>query len=537
MTQSGRMTEWPAPARYAAISGVYVAGYLFLDWASSMHALAGGGITPWNPPPALTLVLLLRGGLGYAPMAFVASVVAELLNRDASITVTIALAESVPPTLGYVGAAWLLARRLRFDADLVSVRDLLTLLAIGTAAALTVAPLAALVYAWLGPLPPADYLLAVLRYACGDVIGIAVTAPLLLRLRGPVPVASSRPEVALQVASVLVAMWAVFGLEATDEFKFFYLLFLPLTWVALRHGLTGAALGCLVVQLGVIAATVASARDAHTVIELQGLMLTLAVTVQLAGVVVDERRVQEAARRKLAEQAAHLGRLTLSGEIAAVLAHELNQPLAAVANYARAATHLLDDPAAPPERVRDVVARTEAQAQRAGEALRRLRRFLRRGDAHPSTVPIADLLDEAAEMTAPRARDQGVVVTVRDETQGGQALVDRVHVVQVLLNLLSNAIEALDQTDGGARRVELVAFPAGPGRILVEVWDSGPGVPAEFADRVFESLFTTKPTGMGLGLAISRSLVEAEGGKLEYDVGGPRSRRAFRFTLRRGDDG
>lgn len=525
-----RLRLWPE----LAVAGGYIVLYLLLDWGSSFHALPGVGITPWNPPPGLSLVLLLLFGLRFAPLLFVAALVAEVLVRGIPAPLP-GLISCVAPTIGYTFSAWLLRRKFNFDPELKTLRDLLLLMFVAAAATPLVAIAAVAPYLPTSLIDGQDFWVAVFRYALGDFVGIMVTTPLILRLRHSDPKVFATPEAFAQALITVLFLWVLFGLELEqeiDEFRYFYLLFLPLIWIALRQGLSGAALGCLVIQIGVVAATVLNEEDVPKAVDLQLLMLSLAVSGLITGAIVDERRAEELARRRLSDQLAHLARLSLSGEIASGLAHELNQPLAALVNYLRASITMLNRAETkPPPEATETLVKAESQALRAGEALRRLRDFLRRGEVKLSTLEARAVVANAVAIIAPYARNHDVAFHMHESLDGRHLIADRIQLTQILLNLFANAVEAIGHSGIPGGWVTVSALPDREGMVEIVVTDSGPGIGPEHVDRVFDSFFTTKSEGMGLGLAICQTLIQAQGGRLWYEPRQDQQPGAFHLAL------
>jgi two-component system sensor histidine kinase TtrS len=202
------------------------------------------------------------------------------------------------------------------------------------------------------------------------------------------------------------------------------------------------------------------------------------------------------------------------GELAAGLAHEINQPLAAIANYAEGCRVRLREQGAPDDLVQ-VVTEIEAQANRAGSIVHRLRSFLRKEPPAATAFDLDEAVAEALSLFLPEARRQGVAVRSGLAAGGVRVCGEAIQVEQVVLNLLRNALEALDS--GLPRREVELHTERSTDRVRVSVRDSGHGLTSEARQRLFEPFFTTKTKGMGLGLSISRSIVESHGGQLAVD--------------------
>ena len=253
--------------------------------------------------------------------------------------------------------------------------------------------------------------------------------------------------------------------------------------------------------------------------------------------VTDLRREEE--RRRAAEaDLQRLARRAMAGAMAGGIAHEVNQPLAALANYLGAARRLLDragtspDPALVAE-AREVAARAASEAVRAGEILRRLREFIGNGGSPPGPEPARRLLEEAAALVLAGRPADAARVRVSVEDGVGEVRADRVGVQQVVANLVRNALEATAAEGGpvhvtAARRA---AGPGGAGMVEIAVVDDGPGLDPEVRGRLFEAFVGTKPDGMGLGLFISRTIVEAQAGRIWAEAGPGGRGTAVRFTL------
>ncbi|KQT53632.1 PAS domain-containing sensor histidine kinase [Methylobacterium sp. Leaf456] len=248
-----------------------------------------------------------------------------------------------------------------------------------------------------------------------------------------------------------------------------------------------------------------------------------------------ERERTLARLQELQSELFHVSRLSAMGAMAATLAHELNQPLGAITNYARGCHRLLAERG--PDGVAqalEVLDKTSEQALRAGEIIRRLRAFVARGETEKRVEPVAKLIEEASALALVGAREQGIAICVRLDPRAESVLADRVQVQQVLVNLMRNACEAMQDRPRRELGVEVRRMPSG--MVEIAVSDTGPGIPPAVAERLFQPFFSTKQTGMGVGLSICKTIIEAHGGRMSGErnaAGGA----TFRLSLQAAREG
>ncbi len=251
---------------------------------------------------------------------------------------------------------------------------------------------------------------------------------------------------------------------------------------------------------------------------------------EYTGFVRDITQRAESERRLQAVQAelVHVSRLTEMGQMAAGLAHELNQPLAAIGNYVAACQRLLDRQR--PEEAMSAAQKANEQVKRAGEIIRRLRDFARRGDGEKRSEQLASIIEEATALGYSGMKSLGAKIELRVSPDAAAAFIDKIQIQQVLVNLIRNALEAM--ADSPRRVLVIATAPRDADWIEIRVADSGPGLAPEVREKLFQPFVTTKIGGMGVGLSICRSIVEAHGGDLiagETEGGGT----TFSMTLPR----
>jgi two-component system sensor kinase FixL len=242
-----------------------------------------------------------------------------------------------------------------------------------------------------------------------------------------------------------------------------------------------------------------------------------------------DREQTEARLQELQSELIHISRLTAMGEMASALAHELNQPLSAIANYLRGCRRLVDknDPLDRP-RLSEALDKAADQAVRAGEVIQRLRQFVGRGETDKRLERLPALIEEASALALVGARELGVRVTMTFDPACEMAIVDRVQIQQVAINLMRNAVEAMRDTP--RRELHVEAAPAPGGFIAVTISDTGSGITEEALSRLFEPFMTTKKDGMGAGLSICKTIVESHGGSI-WARNNPGGGATFGFTL------
>jgi signal transduction histidine kinase len=500
------------PSRYLRDTAVFAPCYVLLDWVSYIQPLGAFNITPWNPQPALAIAWMALAGLAYAAAVFVTILLADLLVRDLPGTWMLHAATAAILTLGYAGIALALRRLLRPAPHLRTLRQLTLFVAIAVPATALIA--AGFVAALLadGQIASGGLVAGWIQFWVGDAVGILVTTPLLLVVadaesRGAFRLRARDPVALLQVALVAFALWLAFVALGGDPSHHVYLVFLPLIWIAIRNGLPGAVVGVAVVQIGVVLGIHHRTLETLPIIELQALVAALTLTALYLGVMVDERRrATESLQQSL--------RLAAASEMAGAIAHEVNQPLTALMNYGQAAQTLLarNDAA----QLGQVMERMLAEARRASDVVKRLRDFFRQGTTRLEEVTVEELARSANAIAASLPGDIAIEVVARHDR--ASVLVDRLQIELVLRNLLANAAEAAAEATrggkGGSGTVTLTMQALASGELQVVVTDSGPGLSADELERIFTPFVSGKPTGMGLGLAISRAIAEAHGGSL-----------------------
>ena len=247
-----------------------------------------------------------------------------------------------------------------------------------------------------------------------------------------------------------------------------------------------------------------------------------------------ERQQTETRLQELQSELVHMSRFTALGEMASTLAHEINQPLTAIANYLKGCRRILERMEGDQvPMLREAVGQAADQALRAGQVIRHLREFVARGESERHIENLPKLIEEASALALVGAKEKGVRVVFRLDPRAQLVLADRIQIQQVLLNLIRNAIEAMQDS----QRRELVIGTRGDqgdGLVEASVQDTGTGIAPDIAARLFQPFVTTKKHGMGVGLSICRTIVEAHGGKIWAESEQGRGT-IFRFTLRNVD--
>jgi PAS domain S-box-containing protein len=279
--------------------------------------------------------------------------------------------------------------------------------------------------------------------------------------------------------------------------------------------------------------TVKYIRDiAHPVFDARGKL------VEYVGTTVDvtERKRAEEALNKTQMELAHANRVATMGQLTASIAHEVNQPVAANVINAQAALRWLNAERPDLEEVSRALGRIVENGNRAGAVIGRIRALIKKAPPRSDSVAINDAIREVVELTHGEAVKSGI--SMRTQLPEDSPIIegDRVQLQQVILNLVVNAIEAMNGQNEAPRELLLVAEKAEPDGVLVGVRDSGPGLAPEILERLFDAFYTTKANGMGMGLSICRSIIEAHGGRLWATANSPRGA-VFQFTVPTGQGG
>jgi len=639
--RTARALPYARSWRDLAIAGGFVVLYLLLDRLSYLETIHGIDITPWNPQRGLALAMLIVGGVTYAPLVVLAGLLSSVLLPPVAVPLPAGFIAAVIVAAGYAGAAGVLRSSLRIDPRLHHPRDMVLLIGVTVAAAAAVAAGLVAVYSGFGLIPSDQSTDAALQIWIGDAIGAIVVAPLVLVTLDQPPGWWMRRwptarafETLAQWAAIAGALALVVGYHEYRA-ELFYVLFIPLVWIAARRGLIGASWAVLSIQAGLIGAleyangsgsairtfqlvmfavattglmlgayvtarqraadalaasqsrlatilgaardgvlTVDGAgriesvnpsverlfsrpadlligRDARDIIDLPRLPAELAATLRLPPdsvahwelnarhpdgslfpievtvgpfgpggqerytlVIRDITRRVDAEVRARAHQSqlARVSRLSLAGEMASALAHELNQPLAAIAAYARGCFRLLRQPE--PTKLEEGIQQIVEQAERAADVISRIREFVRSGSVDAAVVAVSDLIEGALAVVAVEARQSGIAIETLVPEDLPNVRADRIQIEQVILNLVRNAMDSVTAARSRPALVTVEAHALTDGMVEILISDTGGGIPDEVAERLFHPFVTTKPGGMGLGLAISRSIVEAHGGEL-----------------------
>jgi two-component system sensor kinase FixL len=639
MTRTGLVTlqnAWYARhqrwnSRVFTVTCLYVVVFVLLAWLSDARPQLKIGITPWNPQAGLTLAFLLLYGSRYLPATVVAAYLSETFVRATPVAPLLILAGALWIGLAY-GALAAVLRLWRLSSPIQTTVDAARMAALSSIGTFIVAAGYVGIFVIAGDVLPAAASGGIARYWVGDLNGVLTLTPLLIYVaKSPEKLRQLQParwEILAQFAAVVLTLWIIFLLPAANQLRLFYLLFVPMIWIALRWRWPGAMLATLVIQLGLL--IVAEARiPTARFIDLQFLMLTISLTALLLGAVVAERaevlrrvamqeieqrallatapdavlnvdtageiRVANAAARRMfgsqpdSQQMSHLAtmlpglqleppegravldghhadgqlfpaevawaqldpptnggflvtvrdvsdrqhaeeqlrerdaalgramRFAVAGELASSLAHELNQPITALVSYVRSAEILATRTSGEDALLQTTLGKAAREALRASEVLRRLRDFYQSGTLKLDKVHIPTLCHAVVNAFQDRLRRTETSLALSIDESIPTLVCDGTQIEIVLHNLLGNALDAVAQMPKSQRQIKLHAACI-ESIITLRVDDSGKGIPKEVAEKLFEPFVTSKTDGMGLGLAISRSLIVARGGELSAAV-------------------
>ena len=400
--------------------------------------------------------------------------------------------------------------------------DVVWLLLIAAAGTLATACAVVAVLMIMQELPPALIAPSIRHFFIGDLTGIIGLLPALLTI----PKAWDRWKEVSPVARIVdlgifalglgFALSVIFGVAPPQELEFFYLLLPPVVWIGVRHGLPWCALAILVIQFALISILTLLDYPPADFLAFQVLSLVVAATGLILGATVTERQRAERSLRQQQADFSRVARLTTAGALGAAVVHEISQPLATVATYAHACRRLLVSEPANLELLDRTMANVESEIRRAGNIVERLRDFLGKSEPRWCSIDLAETTRKVVSVLGDEARTHRAIVRIEAHPLPRIAA-DHIQIEQVLVNVIRNAIEAVADCINRERWVQ-IRLRRIDGEVQVEVEDNGPGVSLDIAQHLFEPFETSKLRGMGLGLSLSREMIKAHGGSLEWDA-------------------
>jgi signal transduction histidine kinase len=433
---------------------------------------------------------------------------------------------------GYAAAALVLLHpRLRFDLSLQSLRDLRILLSVAvlSSAAVTLAYIALV---WVADrFEPLGIVRSAIRYWLGDVIGIVLILTFgLVVVKREHFFRLSWPSV-LQALTLSLATAIAVSAVRDGELQFFYFLFVPVIWVAVSNGLEGVSAALTVTEIALFVALKLSGTGTINTMDLQTRMLILSITGFVAGALVSER--QRADQKLLENQAvlARHSRLNGMGELAATIAHEVNQPLSAAGTYSRLVTESLAEEKLIDRTIIDTAEKAAEQIERAASVIKRVKALVQTGRGDMLPISPAALINQAINLADQTLQKYGISLRVKLEEDLPPVLADQIQIEQLLINLLRNSAEALAHSPKSRKQIVLRAEKVNGRRVVVSVSDSGPGFPKRLAGTPPVLLSSGKPEGLGIGLSLCRSIAEAHGGTLRLSSGEEGAQVSFTLAI------
>lgn len=495
----------------------YAVLYCFLDWVSFVQPINGTDITAWNPQWALAVALMMRYRPLYWPLSV--SLVAAAVQPALRHAPPYELVASSVEVLGDVAIALSLRHWIGYAATLDTRREFLLFMLIVAVGSALQSGLYSTVLALFGSASSESIREA---FVGGWVASanLIVALPLVLALvsahkRRELTAMLGMTEWWLVAAAVVSVGYTIFARSGGNEFKHFYLLFLPAGWAAARYGVAGAVAASTLAQAVLVVAVQSKPYGPGIVFELHMLLVALGAMALLIGATVEEQRQSEKDLRASLHAAA-------AANMAAALAHELNQPLASLVNYAKASQILAErhigTPSRDTEALVTVCRKLTGEALRASEVVRRLRKFFTHQATELQNTDLGMLVGDVVRSYTSKAAAVGATLEFEYQPAIPSISLDRVQIEVVLRNLVGNAIEAAALGTDAEALVKL-AVEVKALNVVVSVIDSGPGIAPDEMTGVFEVRPSSKPGGMGIGLSISRSIVEAHNGRLWAEPG------------------
>lgn len=525
-----------AVLRYLIVFAIY----LVLYRSSNIFHTTDLRSTPWNPEAGVAVAAGVLLGWPATPVIFAASLVGGIFWGP-PFPLFWKIVSAGLHALLFAGTA------TYFRSVFLNLREPTTrgiLLFLCYACAVTAVSAAGrLIVAVLAYDIAASYLYSyAVALSVGNLIGIATVVPIpfifdsIEKLRRYL--AEWGPVQWLSAASVFAVSVVVFGLDEIDQFKFFYLVFLPVIALAVKDGFPGAALGVLLSDVVMIVILLWRDFEPSTATELQVLMLSLSATGLILGAAVTERHRMseqlEASHLRLQESQLallHATRVSLASEMAAALAHELNQPLSAIRNFIRSVRRKLDRQKLDRHQLRSDIDAAVWQVDSAAGLIKTTRNFLSRGDVRMALLDVKQLIQTAGALVELELRNSRVKLSV-DIPDGLPKIAGNAsQLQQVVLNLVRNAKEAILEKRSKSGEVSIaVSAVSRPGYLEVSVTDTGPGVSEPLKAMLFKPLTSSKSEGLGLGLSLCSTIVAAHGGELWHDES-HRPGARFAFTI------
>ena len=492
---------------------LYSGVLIVVDQLSYIHPIGHLNITPWNPPAALDVLFLYWAGTAWMAWVYITLGLADVIVRDISFfTPTVVLGNAVL-VFCYAMIAYCFRYLLKSRPQIQVRNQLLKLGAVMVFGSAITALSYVLTQSLIGGIPQDSLWEALHRFFIGDLLGYFVVLPLIY-------VATSqhrRPQYKAMFSSgmfwflsmLLVAcLWFIFSLPIHQQMNYFFSLFFVLSLLAAAYSLPGATFAAAVVQLPLVFSTSGMGASPSLLMDLQIVMLTLSLTGLIIGMVVDERMQAEQQLRDSLQ-------LIAAGELAGSLAHELHQPMSALSAYSESAMMLLSDAnedADKRQKVRDILKKVIAETFRASEIVRGLRAYFIGGASNLQQTSVTKMIDECVHYLDKMLITTGVHIQKKYTQDQDVVWVDQVQIRTAIGNLLKNAIDA----SRPGMHVSIQVSNVEVNSVSIRVIDQGEPLSEEVAAQVFRPFYTQKKDGLGLGLSVSKSLVENNGGVLQY---------------------